>query len=106
MIAEGSVCNEGGKNGAERKVCGRKVAVETDTFWYALDNTSKTDSASHGSGEEVCCGNTTEKTEAVDGPRVQRPFPFTLRVPFQGAPESKDLNCKNEVDKCPYKRGY
>ena len=36
MIAEGSVCDEGGKNGAERKVCGSKVAVETDMFWYTL----------------------------------------------------------------------
>jgi hypothetical protein len=82
MIAERSVCDEDGKNGAERKVCSRKVAIETNTFCYTLDNTGKTDSARHGGCEEVCGGYTTEKTEAVDGPRVQRPFPFTLRVPF------------------------
>ena len=36
MIAEGSVRDERSNNGTERKVCGRKIAVETNVFWYAL----------------------------------------------------------------------
>ena len=42
MIAEGSVCDEDGKNGAESKVCGRKVAIETNTFWYTLHSRDDT----------------------------------------------------------------
>ena len=36
MIVEGGVCDKGRKNGAGREVCGRKVAVETNIFWYTL----------------------------------------------------------------------
>jgi len=70
MIVEGSVGEKGRKNGTGREVCDRKVAVETNIFWYTLDNTSKTDSTSHGGCEEVCCGDTTKNTEAVDGPGI------------------------------------
>lgn len=38
MIVEGGVCEKGSKNGTRREVCGRKVAVETDIFWYTLHN--------------------------------------------------------------------
>jgi hypothetical protein len=106
MVAEGSVCEKGRKNGTGHEVCGRKVAVETNIFWYTLDNTSKTNSASHGGSKEVCCGNTTKKAEAVDGPGIQRPFPFALRVPFEGAPESQDLNRENEIGQSPNEGGY
>lgn len=36
MIVEGSVGEKGRKNGTGREVCDRKVAVETNIFWYTL----------------------------------------------------------------------
>jgi hypothetical protein len=70
-----------------------------------LDNTSETDGTSHRCCDKIRGGKTAEKTEAVDRPGIQGPFPFTLRVPFQGPPEGEELDSQDRVEKGTYEGG-
>ena len=71
-----------------------------------LDDASKTNYTGHGCCDEICGGETTEKTEGLDCPWVQRPLPLALRVLLQGPPEGKELDGEDRVEDGPYEGGH